>query len=536
MGKLNVSMLRYLSKEDFRVLTALEMGMKNHEIVPSNLVASIANLRHGGCHKVLKELVRNKLIAWEHGKVSGYRLTYPGYDYLALKALAARDSVASVGNQIGVGKESDIYIVANNDDEQLALKLHRLGRTSFRKLKEKRDYLGKRKNASWLYLSRLAAMKEFAFMKALYDHSFPVPKPIDFNRHCVVMELMNAYPLNQVHTIEDPASVYDDLMNLIVRLGNHGLIHGDFNEFNLMLDDQDQLTLIDFPQMVSTSHENAEWYFNRDVQCVKDFFSRRFNYESELYPKFSDIICENTLDVDVAASGFSKEMERSLQEATAALKEDGDDEDGDTDDDEGEENEEEDEKGDEEEMENSIDRLKDSNGEEKNCEDLQASSEGQSSELASSTVQKDFSDNTEKHTSGTDERKDNDAEEQCIIDGTEEVESGGEKENDSEDDDLEDIGASNKQYRPHRSEASMSKVNAHSMNARSRNSDSVSSYASTSSTMDPALVRSKVRSNMQKKQKAAVRHRLARKGEAAQTTAKRRENRDNVKQSLGSIW
>ena len=42
---------------------------------------------------------------------------------------------------------------------------HRLGRTSFRKLKEKRDYHCHRNNASWLYLSRLAAMKEFAYMK-----------------------------------------------------------------------------------------------------------------------------------------------------------------------------------------------------------------------------------------------------------------------------------------------------------------------------------------------------------------------------------
>ena len=42
--------------------------MKNHEIVPGSLVASIANLRHGGCYKLLKELVRNKLIAWEHGR------------------------------------------------------------------------------------------------------------------------------------------------------------------------------------------------------------------------------------------------------------------------------------------------------------------------------------------------------------------------------------------------------------------------------------------------------------------------------------
>lgn len=38
--------------------------------------------------------------------VCGYRLTFAGYDYLALKALASRESVLSVGTQIGVGKES----------------------------------------------------------------------------------------------------------------------------------------------------------------------------------------------------------------------------------------------------------------------------------------------------------------------------------------------------------------------------------------------------------------------------------------------
>lgn len=59
----------------------------------------------------------------------------------------------------------DIYIVANEKGEQFALKLHRLGRTSFRKLKEKRDYHCHRHNTSWLYLSRLSAMKEYAYMK-----------------------------------------------------------------------------------------------------------------------------------------------------------------------------------------------------------------------------------------------------------------------------------------------------------------------------------------------------------------------------------
>ncbi|XP_072166637.1 uncharacterized protein [Diadema setosum] len=526
MGKLNVTMLRYLSKEDFRVLTALEMGMKNHEIVPPNLVAVIANLRHGGCHKVLKELVRNKLIAWEHGKVSGYRLTYPGYDYLALKALAARNSVTSVGNQIGVGKESDIYIVANEEDEQLALKLHRLGRTSFRKLKEKRDYLGKRRSASWLYLSRLAAMKEFAFMKALFDHGFPVPKPVDFNRHCVVMELINAYPLNQVHSLEDPASVYDDLMSLIVRLANHGLIHGDFNEFNLMMDDQDRVTLIDFPQMVSTSHPNAEWYFDRDVQCVKDFFCRRFNYESELFPKFSDITCERTLDVEVAASGFSKEMEDSLQEGTAALKDDS------TDEDAGEEEEESDQQEDDQEEDLKTGKQEAENREEKvECTKT-------SQDCALLLAESGDAENGADSAAGTTRKSMSGTEEGHLADGrlTGDVDSDVNDSDGEMEDDLQDIAAFNRNYRPHRSEASMSHVNSHSRNIRCRNSDSVSSHTSTTSTIDPSMVRAKVKRNMQKKQKSAERRKLAKKGEAAQTTAKRRENSDNVKQSVSSLW
>lgn len=63
----------------------------------------------------------------------------------------------------------------------------------------------------------------------------------------------------QVHKLQDPSALYNEFMELIVKLANHGLIHGDFNEFNLMLDDQDHITMIDFPQMVSTTHANAEW-------------------------------------------------------------------------------------------------------------------------------------------------------------------------------------------------------------------------------------------------------------------------------------
>jgi RIO kinase 2 len=49
-------------------------------------------------------------------------------------------------------------------------------------------------------------------------------------------------------------------MDLIVRFAQAGLIHGDFNEFNILIGrETGSAIVIDFPQMVSTSHLNAEW-------------------------------------------------------------------------------------------------------------------------------------------------------------------------------------------------------------------------------------------------------------------------------------
>jgi RIO kinase 2 len=61
-----------------------------------------------------------------------------------------------------------------------------------------------------------------------------------------------------VYEVADVESLYDELMDLIVRLGNHGVIHGDFNEFNIMITKEGKPVVIDFPQMMSTSHPNAE--------------------------------------------------------------------------------------------------------------------------------------------------------------------------------------------------------------------------------------------------------------------------------------
>lgn len=64
----------------------------------------------------------------------------------------------------------------------------------------------------------------------------------------------------QIEKVPSPGKLYSELMDLIVRFAQAGLIHGDFNEFNILIHrETGDPIVIDFPQMVSTSHENAEW-------------------------------------------------------------------------------------------------------------------------------------------------------------------------------------------------------------------------------------------------------------------------------------
>lgn len=58
--------------------------------------------------------------------------------------------------------------------------------------------------------------------------------------------------------VSNVEALYDELMNLIVRFADSGVIHGDFNEFNIMLTEDEKPIIIDFPQMMSTAHPNAE--------------------------------------------------------------------------------------------------------------------------------------------------------------------------------------------------------------------------------------------------------------------------------------
>jgi len=94
--KLDPDLINYLTKDHFRVLTAIEMGMKNHEFVPVPLIESLSQLKRGNCYNIISLLLKHKLIFHTGKNYSGYALTYQGYDYLAIKVFMKRVHVRKI--------------------------------------------------------------------------------------------------------------------------------------------------------------------------------------------------------------------------------------------------------------------------------------------------------------------------------------------------------------------------------------------------------------------------------------------------------
>lgn len=75
--------------------------------------------------------------------MDGYKLLFPGYDYLAIDKFKKEGLLDEIKMKIGVGKESDIFLVKTKEEKLLIMKLVWLGRSSFKSVIRNRDYLNK---------------------------------------------------------------------------------------------------------------------------------------------------------------------------------------------------------------------------------------------------------------------------------------------------------------------------------------------------------------------------------------------------------
>jgi RIO kinase 2 len=50
------------------------------------------------------------------------------------------------------------------------------------------------------------------------------------------MSFINGFPLNKVKELSSPEKAFNILFDILESFGSMGLVHGDFNEFNIMID------------------------------------------------------------------------------------------------------------------------------------------------------------------------------------------------------------------------------------------------------------------------------------------------------------
>ena len=277
--------LRGLEPSDFRILLGTELGMSSREYVPLSRIVRYANLLEEEVGKRLPGLVNKRLLySASTGTLGyqGYRLTFAGYDCLALNALVKRNVVEALGPPLGLGKESDVYSAKGKNGADIALKFHRLGRISFRQTRRTRGYVADRMHTSWIYQARMAATLEFAAMKRVLRAGVAVPKPIDNNRHLVAMGLFLGSEL-RVSALTDPAATLRRiLLSMRQMYRNACIVHGDLSEYNILVAESEDYVIIDWPQSVAKNDPRSKVLLTRDVANIVGFFARKHNVQVPL--------------------------------------------------------------------------------------------------------------------------------------------------------------------------------------------------------------------------------------------------------------
>ena len=295
------SVMAELEPEDFHLLSGVEQGMRFSEYVNREKLTEFSRLstenvdyRLDRCED--RELIERKTIQYE-----GFKLTFEGYDALALHTFVERDSIEGFGAPLGVGKESDVYEVQSY--KPLALKYHREGYTNFREVMKEREYTSDRDHVSWLYTARKAAEREYEALESLYP-DVSVPQPIDTNRHAIVMEKIDGVELSRTGLEpEQIVPILELVLDEMQSAYREGFVHADMSEYNVFVTTAG-VVVFDWPQAIPTDHENADELLARDVDNIVSYFQRKYPAHVE------------SVDIEAIAEALRTDSFESLSEYT----------------------------------------------------------------------------------------------------------------------------------------------------------------------------------------------------------------------------
>ena len=264
-----------LNKSDFKILKVFASSLKNRQFLNLTTLSQYSNLGQGLIEHHLERLVKFGLISKRN---LGYTLLVTGLDIYVLKILSNKNIIAALGPQIGIGKEAEVYLARDSLDQDRILKIFRLGRSSFKQIKRKRDV--STAINSWLLLNIDTAKKEYDILTYLKGSSNSFPNPLYRSFHCIVMDAIYGNRLADIKSLQDPDLVLESILYNITIAYHKGYINGDLNEYNILVNDGD-VFILDWPQAIKIDAINADTVLTRDIKNILKCFSKKFNVEKD---------------------------------------------------------------------------------------------------------------------------------------------------------------------------------------------------------------------------------------------------------------
>ncbi len=274
--KESANKVRNLEKLEYQVLKIFVSSIKHHETINLNEIISYSNLHRDRVEYAINNLSKLKLIS----KVDkGYKLNTSGLDVYALKILVDSNIIIGIGNPLGIGKESDVVEAISELDEDRAIKFFRIGRISFTNTKRKRSIEKSRIDHNWFLINIEAAKREYDVLVKLKNTRMNISTPYFRSMHSIVMFKINGKRLVDYKTIQNPREIFNKTIEQIRIAYEQNIINGDLSEYNILLDDKDEIWIIDWPQAVTSGHPNSNYLFKRDIHNLISFFKRKYNLQ-----------------------------------------------------------------------------------------------------------------------------------------------------------------------------------------------------------------------------------------------------------------
>jgi len=272
--KESATIVKKIENMEYRVLKVFVSSIKHHEIINNHNILTYSKLHKDRVEYALESLLKLKLIAKTE---KGFKLLTAGLDVYALKILVDSGIILGIGNSLGIGKESDVVEAVSEVDQKRAVKFFRIGRISFTDTKRKRSFEKNKNVNNWLLINIEAAKREYDFLVKLNSTKMNIATPYFRSMHSIVMNRINGVRLIEIRNLDDSREIFDKVFKQIKMAYKENIINGDLSEYNILLDDNNDIFIIDWPQAVTLEHPNAEFLIRRDIHNVIRYFTRKYD-------------------------------------------------------------------------------------------------------------------------------------------------------------------------------------------------------------------------------------------------------------------